>query len=90
MQIDRFNEVVRSQLDKLGGAVTHEIEPNDRGYMLRVGLRGVYVVSRFYSASNVATISEQLVRVQVGHLYNQLIQLVIDTTLGEGQIYVTR
>ena len=90
MQIDRFNEAVRSQLDKLGGAVTHEIEPSDRGYMLRVGLHSTYTVSRFYSASNVATISEQLVRVQVGHLYNQLIQSVIDTTLGEGQIYVTR
>lgn len=90
MQIGRFNEVVRSQLDKLGGAVTHEIEPLDRGYMLRVRLHNTHTVYRFYSASNVATISEQLVRVQVGHLYNQLIQSVIDTTLGEGQIYVTR
>ena len=90
MKIDRFDEVVRSQLDKLGGMVTHQIEPSDRGYMLRVGLRGVYSASRFYSASNIATISEQLVRVQVGHLYNQLIQSVLDTALGEGQIYVTR
>ena len=90
MQIDRFNEVVRSQLDKLGGTVTHEIEPSERGYMLRIDLNTVYVVSRYYSEPNVATISEQLVRVQVTHLYNQLAQAVLDTTLGEGQINVIR
>ncbi|AUR82230.1 hypothetical protein NVP1022O_17 [Vibrio phage 1.022.O._10N.286.45.A10] len=31
MKIDRFNEVVRNQLDKLGGEVIHEIEPSERG-----------------------------------------------------------
>lgn len=90
MQIDRFNEVVKDQLNKLGGAVKHEIEPSERGYMLRVGLQGVYVVSRYYSGPNIATISEQLVRVQVGNLYDQLAQSILDTTLGEGQIHVVR
>lgn len=90
MKIDRFSEVVRSQLDKLGGTVKYEIEPSERGYMLRIGLKSVYVVSRYYSEPNVATISEQLIRVQVGHLYNQLAQAVLDTTLGEGQINVIR
>lgn len=90
MKIDKFSETVHSQLDKLGGTVTYEIEPSERGYMLRIGLKSVYVVSRYYSEPNISTISEQLVRVQVTHLYNQLAQAVLDTTLGEGQIYVVR
>lgn len=90
MKIDKFSETVCSQLDKLGGTVTYEIEPSERGYMLRIHLNNVYAVSRYYSEPNISTISEQLVRVQVTHLYNQLAQAVLDTTLGEGQIYVVR
>lgn len=88
MKIDRFNEVVTDQLSKLGGEVTHQIKPTERGYTLLVGLGGIYVVSRYYSEPNISTISEQLVRVQVTHLYKQLGQNVIDTILGEGKINV--
>ena len=88
MKIDRFNEVITDQLGKLGGEVTHQIKPNERGYMLQVELGGIYVVSRYYSELNISTISEQLVRVQVTHLYKQLSQNVINTILGEGKINV--
>lgn len=88
MKIDRFNEVITDQLGKLGGEVTHQVKPTERGYTLLVGLAGIYVVSRYYSEPNISTISEQLVRVQVTHLYKQLSQNVIDTILGEGKINV--
>ena len=88
MKIDRFNEVVADQLSKLGGEVAHQVKPTERGYTLRVELGSIYVVSRYYSEPNISTISEQLVRVQVTHLYKQLGQNVINTILGEGKINV--
>ncbi len=88
MKIDRFNEVVTDQLSKLGGEVAHQVKPTERGYTLRVELGSIYVVSRYYSEPNISTISEQLVRVQVTHLYKQLGQNVINTILGEGKINV--
>lgn len=90
MQIDRFIEVVKDQLLTLGGKVTHTVEPTERGYTVSLRIADRYAVQRFYSTSNVATISEQLLRVQVCHLYTQLAQTVLDDTLGEGMINVRR
>lgn len=90
MKIDRFSEVIKDQLGKLGGEVVHELEVHERGYMVRINPHKVYVVSRYYSESNVATISEQLLRIQVSNLYSSLAQSILDTLLGEGKINVTR
>ena len=87
MRIDQFKTVIDEQLDTLGGVVKASVTPEERGYYLTLRINE-HTVSKFYADNAVATYPPQLVRVQVGHLYNQLAQAVLDTTLGEGQINV--
>lgn len=89
MRIDQFKTVIDEQLNKLGGVVKASVTPEERGYYVTLCVQD-HTASKFYADNAVATYSPQLVRVQVTHLYNQLAQAVLDTTLGEGQIYVVR
>lgn len=89
MILDEFHKTITDQLDRLGGSVQVSVFPETRGYNVSLYLSGgKYRVSKFYTDTDVATYSPQLLRVQAGHLYNRLAQTVLDETLGEGVIYV--
>lgn len=90
MRIDQFHTVINAQLERLGGSVQVSIKPETRGYTVSLYVSDGCKTSKFYTENDVSTFSPQLVRVQVTHLYNQLAQAVLDSTLGEGVMYVIR
>lgn len=90
MLIDQFHTTITEQLTTLGGNAKVSINPETRGYTVTVyvGRNEHHQVSKFYTASAIATYSPQLVRVQISHLYNQLIQCVCDKAIGTGVLHV--
>ena len=87
MQTDLLT-LANEQLTRRGGEVVATLEPAKRGTMLRLTVDKQYSVAKFYGTGVVDTYSPQLIRVQVDHLYDQLIQQVLDRNVGLGALYV--
>lgn len=85
MNLETFEETIRDQLTRLGGEVVATVKPEKRGYTVKLSVDSdMYDVTKFYTESDVATYSPQLVRAQVTNLYKALCQKVLDRNVGEG------
>lgn len=89
MNIEQFETTIRDQLTALMCKAEYTVKPEARGYMVTLHIKQ-HEASKFYTDTAIATYSPQLVKVQVCHLYDQLIQAVLDHHLGEGVLHVNR
>lgn len=89
MNIEQFTEVAQEHLARRGGATELHVKPHARGADVELAVdHDQYIVSKFYSDTSLQTISAQLIRVQMSHLYDELIQKVIDRNIGKNVLCV--